>query len=214
MFRSYEPSYGGRLGTTPPRGEHIGRSRAIPPGIGNDPTGECNPSGVPRLLFFQRPIEFVQTIDKVLQVLQWTQGLREIWTDGRELLEEPPLPRWYGYSVGRWAGNTFIVESNGFDDRTWLDHFGYPHSADMRMEERYRLVDADTLELSITIDDPMTYTRPWESETKTFARMEREHPDINVGGWHGLTEDICAPMDEVDNFNRRVRDRAVLPVEK
>ena len=212
-FNSYQPSYGGFLGTELRPGRHIGRNRAVPPAIGNDPTGECNPSGVPRLLFFPRPIEFLQTADRVVQVLQWTRALRQIWTDGRELLEVPPLPRWYGYSVGRWEGNTFVVESNGHDDRTWLDHFGYPHSEEMRLVERYRRVDADTLELSITVHDSMTYTEPWVSETKTFTRMERSEPEINIGGWYGLTEEICAPLDEVDQFNRRIRDPAVIPAE-
>ena len=78
-------------------------------------------------------------------------------------------PRWNGHSVGRIEGDTLIVESVGFDDRSWLDKLGYPHSEEMQVEERYRRVDADTLELTMTVTDPLIYTEPWQSDRKLFA---------------------------------------------
>src|SRR5437867_3879265 len=77
-----------------------------------------------------------------------------------------------GYSVGHWEGDVFVVQSNTFDDRTWLDHFGYPHSDEMRLEERYHRLDRDNMQLVMTLTDPSTYTKPWVSETKNF-RLSR-----------------------------------------
>jgi hypothetical protein len=94
--------------------------------------------------------------------------------DGRALpTMKDADPKWNGYSVGRWDGNTLVVESIGFDDRTWIDKFGYPHSSEMRLEERYRRVDAETLELVMTITDPVVYARPWSSDTKRM-KLNRE----------------------------------------
>jgi hypothetical protein len=212
-FDSYKPSYGRQLGSPEAAertNEHIGRRRAIPPALGNDPTGECNPSGLTRILIFPRPMEIIQTQDRVLQVFQWTRALRDIWTDGRSLPTEPPLPAWYGYSVGKWEGDTFVVDSYGFDDRAWVDHFGYPLSDQLRLQERWRRTGPETLELEMTINDPKTYTRSWVSQKKTWTLQKRGAPSITFDGWHGMLEEICAPVDEVDQFNSRMRDPAVL----
>ena len=84
-----------------------------------------------------------------------------IWTDGR-LLPADPDPRWYGYSIGKWKDDaTFVIETNGTDARTWLDNAGRPHSEELRAEEQWHRVDGDTLELTMTINDPKVYTMPW-----------------------------------------------------
>ena len=102
----------------------------------------------------------------------------------------------------------------GFDDRTWVDHFGYPHSDQMHLQERYRRVDRDHLELTMTLTDPKTYTRPWESQKKIFTLQPPDSKTVSNDGWHGLFEEICAPVDEVDQFNNRIRNRAVNSTEK
>jgi hypothetical protein len=201
MFDSYKPGYG---------------PRAIPPALGNDPTSECNPAGMPRALLYPRPAQFIMTRDLFVQVFSWHRVFREIWTDGRKLPANfnPDVRRWYGYSAGRWEGNTLVVESAGFDDRAWLDQNGYPLSEQMRLEERYTRTDHDTIELKMTITDPVMYTRPWVAETKTFRLIPKEEVNAwyeqmtDLKGWYGLMEEICAPVDEIDNFNRRVRDPA------
>src|SRR5213594_355975 len=206
-FEANKPSYGRALGS-PAAAQHteeaIGRRRGVPPGQGNDIVTACNPSGLPRMLLYPDPMEFVfdKNGDKVIQTFQWTHQWRTIYTDGRKLPEDPDVPRWYGYSVAKWEGNTFVVDSYGFDDRTWVDHFGYPHSDKMRLQERYRRVDHDTLELTMTIDDPKTYTKPWVSQTKTFKLLKKE--EISYDGWYGMLEEICAPVDEVDSFLNRI----------
>jgi hypothetical protein len=84
-----------------------------------------------------------------------------IWTDGRQLPTDPE-PRWYGYSVGRWADDyTFVVTGNGSDERTWLDNAGNPHSDQLRVEERWHRLSEKRMELTVTIDDAKAYTRPW-----------------------------------------------------
>ena len=181
--------------------------RITAPKDGNDPQGNCDPWGVPRMLNGQvagphAGWSIMQTPDRFVQTSGWHHNFREVWTDGRSL---PPIddvePKWNGYSVGRWEGNTFIVDSIGFDDRTWLDHNGYPHTDQMRLQERYRLVDADTLELTMTIVDPEYYTQPFHSDVKRFRR-DRE----NEKAWD--EQIYCVPSEE-GRFNRLIRDGGV-----
>ena len=208
MFDANKPSYGRNLGSADAAAhpeEHIGRRRAVPPANGTDPYQSCNPEGIPRALIYPDPIEFTQLKDRLMQQFEWGYQLRTIWTDGRAVLKDPDLPRWWGYSVGKWDGDTFVVDSYGFDERTWVDHFGYPHSTDMHLQERYRRTYYDTLELSMTIDDPKVYTRPWISQLKKFRLVDEPK---TIEGWRGLIEDICAPIEDVDQFNKRIRDPA------
>ncbi|PWU03569.1 MAG: hypothetical protein C5B51_18700 [Terriglobia bacterium] len=85
---------------------------------------------------------------------------RQIFMDGRTL-EKSPNPNWMGYSVGHWEGDTLVVESAGFNDRTWLDHDGHPHSEALRMTERYRRRDFGNLDVEVTLSDPKVYAKPW-----------------------------------------------------
>ena len=85
---------------------------------------------------------------------------RQVFVDGRPL-ENDPFPSWMGHSVGRWDGDTLVVESNGFNERSWLDHDGHPHSDALRMTERYRRPDFGHLEIEVTLNDPQVYARPW-----------------------------------------------------
>lgn len=181
--------------------------RITAPKDGNDPQGNCDPWGVPRMLNGQvagphAGWSVVQTADKFIQFSGWHHHYREVWTDGRSLPSiDEAEPRWNGYSVGRWEGNTFVVESLGFDPRTWLDHNGYPHTDQMRLQERYRLIDAETLELRMTITDPEYYAKPFESDVKLFRR-DRE----NEKGWD--EQIYCVPSEE-QRFNRLIRDGGV-----
>jgi hypothetical protein len=169
--------------------------RAVEPELNNDPVSQCEPLGYPRDLWEAnlRPFEFIQTPDRVLQHMQYHDTWRTIWTDGRALPKDPD-PAWYGYAIGRWEGDTFVVESIGYDDRTWIDHFGNPHSDQMRLVERYRRIDKDTLELDMTLTDPKTYTKPWVADTITFVNPKA-----------ALFEEICSPSEE-RRFNDDIRD--------
>lgn len=175
---------------------HDGKA-AVEPAFGNDPIMQCNPKGLLRQFMYTEPAEFIYPAgaDRILMIFQSQGSPRTIWMDGRALPVNPE-PRWNGYSVGRWEGDTLVVDSIGFDDRAWLDQYGNVYSTDMRLEERWRRVDRDTLEAVYRIDDPKSYTRPWVSTTKRWKRQPNE-----------LREEFCAPMDEL-HFNDVVRDPA------
>jgi hypothetical protein len=148
-------------------------SRMVPIADINDPLSIlADPAGFPRLLLFElRPFQVVHTPNSVLILYMFEKRWRVIWTDGRQLPRDPD-PRWYGYSVGRWEDDyTFVVETVGMDDRTWLDNSGNPHSDQMRVEERYHRANQNTLELTVTIDDPKTYTKPWVPRNKLPLRL-------------------------------------------
>jgi hypothetical protein len=165
--------------------------------LGNDPMMTCDPMGYPRILFWNGyPDEIIQTANRIIIFFDWFYAYRTIWTDGRKL-EKDPEPRWYGNSVGHWEGDTLVVESNGFDDRAWLDADGHPHSEDMTLEERFRRVDHDTIELNMTLTDPKAYTKPWVAETKTLAL----DPQMQ------LREDVCVPSEE-QKYKELIREPA------
>jgi hypothetical protein len=139
----------------------------------NDPLSTlADPAGFPRNVLYElRPVQIVQTPNSVLMLYMFEKRWRKIWTDGRALPTQPD-PRWYGYSVGRWADDTtLVVQSVGMDERTWLDNAGNPHSPDMRVEERYHRVNANTIELTVTIDDPAVYTKPWTPRNRLPLRL-------------------------------------------
>lgn len=174
-------------------------SKAVGLAESNDPLITCDPLGFPRSMLYEtRGFELVQTPTKTIQLLQYQRVWREIWTDGRSLPSDiggenstSPDPRWYGYSVGRWADDyTFVVESTGSDDRTWLDYFGHPHSVSAHFEERYRRVDLDTLEVTVTVTDAQIYTRPFVAMKQAFVRAARQE----------LEEQICVPSEAIEYF--------------
>ena len=172
------------------------QKKAVEPAKGNDPIMTCNPKGIPRLLFYTGgQAQFYHVPDQFLMEFQSQGAIRHIWMDGRELPKNPD-GRWMGYSIGRWEGDTLVIDTIGFDDRAWLDQWGNVYSSDMHFQERWRRTDRDTLEAVYRIDDSKTYTRPWISDTKIWKRQAGE-----------IREELCAPMDE-NFFNERVRDPA------
>jgi hypothetical protein len=124
----------------------------------DDPVTNCLPGG---------PSDMLSTTYRIMQspavvALLYENGTgryRQIYMDGR-MLPADPNPTWLGYSVGRWEGDTLVVESAGFNDRTWLDRAGHPHSEKLRVTERFRRVDFGHVEYQIMFDDPETLTRP------------------------------------------------------
>jgi len=128
---------------------------------GNDPILKCDPMGFPRIMFAIWPFEIIHVPGRILMFFEGHHTIREIWMDGRKLPDDPD-PRWYGYSVGHWEDDyTFVINSNGTDDRTWLDNAGNPHSDQLKVEERWHRISEKRLELTVTLDDPKAYTRPW-----------------------------------------------------
>jgi len=165
-----------------------------------DPENTCDPMGWPRWLTFNYGFEFVVLPDRVLQFFEWGHTWRDIWTDGRKLPPNPPIQRYLGYAVGRWEGDTFVVESNGYDDRSWLAQApaqrtgtgrpgGYPHSDEMRIEERYKRINYGLLEVMLTVTDPKVYMTPWTT-TGTITLIPNTE----------MAENFCVPSDSI-HFN-------------
>jgi len=163
----------------------------------NDPIFQCDPNGYPRVMFHGEMTRFVVTPTEVLQFFERDHTWRDIWMDGRKLPEDPD-PRYYGYAVGHWDGDTLVVESNGFIDRTWLDQYGSPHSDQMTTEERFRRVDHDNMEWTIALNDPKTYTKPWVSDNirlKWAPKSPRSETEE-------IREDFCIWSDQNSFFKR------------
>jgi hypothetical protein len=125
------------------------------------PSLNCLPWGVPASTLFAPVHKIVQTPGLIVIMLEVDSGAtRQIYTDGRKLPVDPD-PLWYGYSVGKWEGDTLVVETAGFNDKSWLDSMGHAHSEAMRVVERYRRRDFGHLDVEITIDDPKMYVKPF-----------------------------------------------------
>jgi hypothetical protein len=175
-------------------------NRGVLPTENNDPVFTCDPQGLPREdLYELRTTQIYQTPLKIVMLYTFGRVWRVIWLDGRELPKDPE-PRWYGYSVGKWVDDTtLLVKTTGLDERTWIDRAGRPHSADLRIEERFHRVDHDHLELSLTITDPQMYTKPWVALYK--MRFELQPDDFDV------REMICSPSEFLE-YNKLVGDPA------
>jgi hypothetical protein len=126
---------------------------------GLEERGTCLPVGVPLGSLLSEPFKIVQSPRLIAVLFEDTH--RQIYTDGRVLPQEFAQPSWLGYSTGKWDGDALVVETAGFNDKTWLDVIGHPHSEALRMTERYRRRDLGHLDAEITFNDPKMYTRPF-----------------------------------------------------
>jgi hypothetical protein len=120
----------------------------------------CLPAGIPRATLLSEVHKIVQTPGLIVIMLELDSANRQIYTDGRKLPVDPN-PSFLGYSVGKWEGDTLVVETVGFNDKTWLDGMGHPHSEAMHVVERYHRRDFGHMDVAITIDDPQMYTKPF-----------------------------------------------------
>ena len=173
----------------------------------NDPSHSCDPQGFPRENLFElRTTQIVQNLLETIVLYTYGRIFRVVWTDGRELPKDPD-PRWFGYSVGKWKDDyTFVVETNGTDDRTWLDNAGRPHSDELRVEEIYHRVDHDHLEITITIDDPKVYSKPWVASNKLPMKLMPATFDI--------PEMMCSPSELAEYNKRHAAKGAQAPAKK
>jgi len=126
----------------------------------DDPTASCIPGGVPRADLVPYPFKIINAPGMVVILYEAVQSWRQIFIDGRELPKDPQ-PTWMGYSVGRWDGDAFVVDTAGFNDKGWLDNGGRPATELLHVVERFRRKDFGHMDIQITIDDPKAYTKPW-----------------------------------------------------
>ena len=128
------------------------------PGAFN-PTLNCLPDGTPHADLLPEPFKIIQTPGEVIMLYEVETTFRQVFTDGRKQLSDPS-PSWMGYSVGKWDGDTLVIDTVGFNDKSWLDARGHGHSEEMHIEERLHRRDYGHLEVTLTVTDPKTFTKP------------------------------------------------------
>jgi len=146
----------------------------------DNPAARCLPQGIPRAdIFSYAPFKIIQTPGLIAVLYEVDNTHRQIYTDGRKLPVDPQ-PSWLGYSAGTWEGDTLVVESAGFNDKSWLDSMGHPHSEDLRIQERFHRRDFGHLDLTLTVEDLTMYAKPF-----TIRVTELLLPDSDI------LESIC-----------------------
>ena len=145
----------------------------------NDPAFQCFPPGVPRIYLHPFPMQIVVTQKELIMLFEYDHTVRHIYTDGREHPKDLTAT-YMGHSTGRWDGDTFVIDTVGFNDKTWLDRAGHPHSDELHVTERLRRIAADRLQIDFTIEDPVAYAQPF-----TSSMFFRGHAD-----W-SLMEQVC-----------------------
>ncbi len=151
------------------------------------PDASCLPIGNIQLHTHSQPRKLIQLPDLIVILYEANAGMRQIFMDGRPAPAADAQPWWFGYSRGRWEGDTLVVDTTHFRDGGWLDVNGAPLTDEGRLTERFRRPTLGTLEIDVTIDDPKAYTKPW-----TVRVNQRLMPDTD------LIEFVCA---ENNQFN-------------
>jgi hypothetical protein len=155
---------------------------------GGRPSEHCQPHGILGGMLPDIPSKLVQTPGLTLLLYEQLTQFRQIFTDGRKHTPDPN-PAWYGYSVGKWEGDAFVVETTGFTDKTWLDDSGYPNTEAMRSIEKFRRIDFGHLDLEVTIDDPKAYNKPWAVLIHAVLMPDTE-----------MIEDVCENEKDAPHF--------------
>jgi hypothetical protein len=174
-------------------------SRAEQPGESNDPFITCDPLGFPRNLLAHAissrgGMLFGSAPNRILIAYEQQRVWREIFTDGRALpkavdVKDAPESRYYGYSVGRWENdNTLVIETTGVDERAWLDEAGHPLSSSAHITERYVRPDEYNLQVTVTVDDPKYYTKPFAMMKANFYWMKAQD----------FSESFCVPSEAIE----------------
>ena len=162
------------------------RARRVADNSKDNPDAHCLPIGLTQLHNHPQPRKIIQTPSLIVMLYESNGGVRQIFMDGRTLPNNDPQPWWYGYSVGKWDGDTLVVETNGFRDGGWLDVNGAPLTDAANMTERFRRVNYGNLEIDVTVDDPKAYTRAWTAKTVRQRLMADDE----------LIEFVCAENEK------------------
>jgi hypothetical protein len=174
----------------------LGAAFAVPPGLGvvegeeipyrpealakkkenaenwmtRDPEVKCYMPGIPRATYMPYPFQIVQSQDTILMAYEFASASRVIRMNSKE---KSPAPAWMGWSVGRWDGDTLVIDVTDNEEQTWFDRAGNFHSDALHVVERYSLADANTITYEVTIEDPKVFTRPWKMSMPIYRRLDR-----------------------------------------
>ena len=136
----------------------------------NDTEALCLPPGIPRMMFSPYPFEILQQPNRIVFVYEGGAHIwRIVWMDGRPHPADPN-PTWMGDSVGHWEGDTLVIDAVGFNNKTWLDEAGHPHTEQLHVIERYTRTGPLSMKYEVTIDDPGAYSKPWSNSTTILFR--------------------------------------------
>lgn len=146
-------------------------ARAVALEESNDPVfAACNPPGVPRVYLNPFPFQIANVPGRETLILyEYDHLVRHVYTDGRPH-DTRSAPSWMGDSIGRWEGNTLVVDTINFNDMTWIDRRGLPHGEELHVVERFTRVDQNTLDVRVTVEDPQAYTAPWTAQLRYTLR--------------------------------------------
>jgi len=149
----------------------------------NPNDARCLPPGVPRIVLTPEPFQIVEQPNRILFLYEAGAHVwRNIWMDGRPHPKDPN-PSWLGDSIGHWEGKTLVVDSVGFNDKTWLDDAGHPHTEQLHVIERFTRTSPSSMKYEVTIEDPGAYSKPWTaSATIPFRQGERLQEFICLEG--------------------------------
>ncbi len=168
-----------------------GKARTIQRDLYDPYIKACAPLGFPRLIQQGRPVEILNLPNRLFFRYEVDHFPRDIWLDGRSHPDFTITPStWMGHSTGRWDGDTLVVDSVGFNDMTWLDSPGHPHSESLHTVERYTRASYDRLEIQVTFDDPEIYTGPLIGNTFIYRLV----PDGEIIEWISCDERIRSLM--------------------
>lgn len=137
---------------------------------GLDPEARCYLPGVPRAMYMPQPFQIIQSAEHIMMVFQYAGAVRTIYMQDHK---PAPAPSWMGWSNGHWEGETLVIETTAFDDRTWFDRAGNFHSDELKVTERISARSADTLNYEATIEDPKVFTRAWKISLPLYRRVEK-----------------------------------------
>ena len=149
-----------------------------------DPEIRCYLPGVPRATYMPYPFQIIQSREHIMIVHEFAGAVRTIYMTNHV---DAPADSWMGWSNGRWEGDTLVVDTKGFNDRTWFDRAGNFHSDALHVVERFTPRSPETLTYEVTIEDPNVFTRPWKMSMPLYRRVERNAQ---------LTEFRCVEFSE------------------
>jgi hypothetical protein len=157
----------------------------------NDPVlSQCLPPGTPRIYLQPFPFQIIQTPKEIFMIFEYDHTVRQIFMDGRKHPDDL-LPTYMGHSIGKWEGNDLVVDTVGFNEKSWLDRDGHPHSDQLHVIERLRRTDFNNMQIDITMEDPKALAKPWK--TQLYFQLK---PDWDI------MELACTDNAAFENFEK------------
>jgi hypothetical protein len=151
---------------------------------------QCLPPGTPRIYLQPFPFQMVQTPKEIMMIFEYDHTIRQIFTDGRPHPEDI-TPTYMGHSIGKWDGDALVVDTVGFNEKTWLDRDGHPHSDQLHVIERFHRTDRDNMTVDLTIEDPKALVKPWKTQLNFQL-----HPEWDI------MELVCTDNGAFEDFEK------------